>query len=91
MSHTAYLALGTNLGDRMVNLAQALVLLTPFASIKKWSRVYETPPWGYLDQPPFLNMVVEVETKLEPISLLDKLKFLEEKLGVKNPSATDRD
>lgn len=81
MSHTAYLALGTNLGDRMVNLTQALVLLTPFAAIKNWSRVYETPPWGYLDQPPFLNMVVEVETDLEPLSLLDKLKFLEEKIG----------
>lgn len=81
MSHTVYLALGTNLGDRMVNLTQALVLLTPFTQLRAWSKVYETPPWGYLDQPAFLNMVIEVETDLKPIDLLEKLKFLEEKIG----------
>lgn len=81
MSHTVYLALGTNLGDRMANLTQALVLLTPFAGLKQWSQVVETPPWGYLDQPAFLNMVVEIETELEPLDLLDRLKLLEEKIG----------
>lgn len=81
MSHTVILAVGTNLGDRMVNLTQALVLLIPFATLKKWSRVYETPPWGYLEQPAFLNMVVEAETDLEPLELLDRLKLLEEKIG----------
>lgn len=81
MSHTVFLALGTNLGDRMVNLAHALVLLIPHATLLKWSRVYETPPWGYLEQPAFLNMVVEAETDLEPVRLLEILKFLEEKIG----------
>lgn len=81
MIHTVYLALGTNLGDRMVNLAQALVLLTPVARLRNCSRVYETPPWGYLDQPAFLNMVIEAETDLEPPALLENLKFLEEKIG----------
>ncbi|MHB0922467.1 MAG: 2-amino-4-hydroxy-6-hydroxymethyldihydropteridine diphosphokinase [Bellilinea sp.] len=81
MSHTVYLALGTNLGDRMVNLAHALVLLTPHATLRNWSRVYETPPWGYLEQPAFFNMVVEAQTDLDPIDLLARLKFLEEKIG----------
>jgi 2-amino-4-hydroxy-6-hydroxymethyldihydropteridine diphosphokinase len=43
--------------------------------------VYETPPWGYTDQPAFLNMVSEAETALEPLALLDRLKALEEKIG----------
>lgn len=81
MSRSVYLALGTNLGDRMVNLTQALVLLAPIATLRRWSRVYETEPWGYLEQPPFLNMVVEAETDFEPLDLLDHLKFLEEKIG----------
>lgn len=81
MSRSVTLALGTNLGDRLVNLTQALVLLTPFAPLRSWSRVYETPPWGYHEQPSFLNMVVEAETGLEPLELLDRLKLLEEKIG----------
>ncbi len=47
--------------------------------------VYETPPWGYNDQPAFLNQVVEVQTELEPEDLLAKLKGIENNLGrVKN-------
>ncbi|MHB0964895.1 MAG: 2-amino-4-hydroxy-6-hydroxymethyldihydropteridine diphosphokinase [Bellilinea sp.] len=78
-----YLALGTNLGDRMLNLAHALTLLPPAVKLLRCSRVYETPPWGYLDQPDFLNMTIEGETTLEPLMLLDWLKLLEEKIGRK--------
>ena len=78
-----YLALGANLGDRMLNLAHALTLLPPAVKLLRCSRVYETPPWGYLDQPDFLNMVIEGETTLEPLVLLDRLKLLEEKIGRK--------
>lgn len=78
-----YLALGANLGDRMLNLAHALTLLPPAVKLLRCSRVYETPPWGYLDQPNFLNMVSEGETTLEPLDLLERLKFLEEKIGRK--------
>ncbi len=81
--HSASIALGTNLGDRLANLAQALTLLTAFSSLRRWSGVFETPPWGYLDQPAFLNMVIEVETSEQPLDLLDHLKFLEEKIGRK--------
>jgi 2-amino-4-hydroxy-6-hydroxymethyldihydropteridine diphosphokinase len=49
--------------------------------VKKKSPVYETPPWGYADQPPFLNQVVMVMTYLEPEQLLSHLKRLETVLG----------
>jgi 2-amino-4-hydroxy-6-hydroxymethyldihydropteridine diphosphokinase len=45
------------------------------------SPIYVTPPWGYLDQPDFLNQVIEVETVLHPIPLLHLLKDIEAKLG----------
>ena len=77
MEHTVYLALGTNIGNRSANLRAAISSLTPQMTLKKKSRVYETPPWGHKDQPPFLNQVVQVETYLEPEPLLNHLKRLE--------------
>ena len=47
----------------------------------KASRVYETPPWGYEEQPAFLNQVLQVETELDPPALLRHLKRIEKKLG----------
>ena len=79
--HTVYLALGSNLGDRLANLKQAIDSLTPQMEVKAKSSVYETPPWGYADQPKFLNQVVKAKTYLEPESLLKHLKRLEVALG----------
>ncbi len=80
-----YLALGTNLGNRLANLRDAINALAPDVTVLRESTVYETPPWGYTDQPAFLNMVVEAETSLHPRALLDFLKKREEELGrVKN-------
>lgn len=76
-----YLALGTNLGDRLANLRTAVDALPPGAAVLKKSRVYETPPWGYEDQPAFLNMVLQGETQLAPEALLKHVKDLEAKLG----------
>ena len=81
--HIVYLALGTNLGDRLANLKQAIASLTPQMEVKAKSSVYETPPWGYEDQPKFLNQVVKVKTYLEPEALLKHLKRLEVALGRK--------
>lgn len=81
MSHTVYLALGTNLGDRLANLQSAVAALQPVVSVRQVSPVYETAPWGYADQPNFLNQVVEAETRLAPVDLLDYLKRLEAALG----------
>lgn len=79
--HIVYLALGTNLGDRLANLKQAIAALTPQLEVKARSQVYETPPWGYEDQPKFLNQVVRAKTYLEPMPLLKHLKRLEVALG----------
>jgi hypothetical protein len=53
----------------------------PQMDVKKKSLVYETPPWGYTDQPAFLNQVVMVKTYMEPDALLSHLKRLETALG----------
>ena len=81
MNHVAYIALGTNLGNRPDNLRAALGALPPEVSVLAESHIYETPPWGYEDQPAFLNMVVKAETSLEPGALLEYLKQLEVQLG----------
>lgn len=78
-----YLALGSNLGNRLANLKQAILSLTPQMEVKAKSQVYETPPWGYEDQPKFLNQVIKVKTYLEPEPLLKHLKRLEVSLGRK--------
>lgn len=78
---TAFLALGTNLGDRMSNLDEALARLPPAVKILKQSPIYETKPWGITDQPLFLNMVVQVETGLSPSKLLMHLKHIETEMG----------
>jgi 2-amino-4-hydroxy-6-hydroxymethyldihydropteridine diphosphokinase len=81
--HIVYLALGTNLGDRPANLKQAIAALTPQMEVKAKSQVYETPPWGFEDQPKFLNQVLKVNTYLDPEPLLKHLKRLEVALGRK--------
>ncbi len=81
MNHTIYLALGTNLGDRSANLRAALNALPPEVKVITESKVHETPPWGYVDQPAFLNMVIQGETSLTPEALLKYLKQLEQQLG----------
>jgi 2-amino-4-hydroxy-6-hydroxymethyldihydropteridine diphosphokinase len=81
MKHTVYLALGTNLGDRIENLQAAVHALAPEVIVSAESKIYETSPWGYEDQPAFLNMAIRAETDLEPDSLLKYLKALEARLG----------
>lgn len=80
-SHTIYLALGTNLGDRMENLHRAIAALSPTVRVTALSPVYETPPWGYADQPAFLNMALAGETESDPPALIALLKKLETELG----------
>jgi 2-amino-4-hydroxy-6-hydroxymethyldihydropteridine diphosphokinase len=77
-----YLALGTNLGDRRANLQVAVEeLWTHGVQAIASSSVYETAPWGVLDQPDFLNACLQVETALEPVPLLDACKAVERALG----------
>ena len=81
MSERVYLALGSNLGDRLANLSRALQALSPYAAVQRVSPVVETDPWGVLDQPDFLNQVAEAETDLPPLELLAGLKEIERTLG----------
>lgn len=81
LPHTTYIALGTNLGDRQANLQAALSVLPPQVRVTGQSHIYETEPWGYADQPAFLNMVIRAETELTPDALLSHLKGLEQTLG----------
>jgi len=81
MEHIVYLALGSNMGNRLANLKNAISNLTPQLNVKKKSPVYETPPWGFKEQDAFLNQVLMAETYLEPEALLGHLKRLETALG----------
>ena len=83
MEHDIHLSIGTNLGDRIANLRAALNAMPPELEPVAVSRVYETPPWGYTDQPAFLNLAVHARTGLGPESLLRKLKQMEVRIGRK--------
>ena len=76
-----YLGLGSNLGDRKVNLTKSLEFLTQRLRIEKSSSIYETEPMYNPDQPLFLNMVCQVTTRLAPAQLLTLLKGIESKMG----------
>jgi GTP cyclohydrolase IV len=78
---TAYLGLGSNLGDRKQNLAQALELMSRHMVVEKVSSIYETEPVGYKEQPLFLNAVCRISTELNPEKLLRLAKNIEAKLG----------
>jgi 2-amino-4-hydroxy-6-hydroxymethyldihydropteridine diphosphokinase len=81
MTSRVLIALGTNLGDRSANLMDAIERMRPAVRILARSPIYETPPWGYADQPYFLNQVIQGETMLEPVELLDLLKKIEAEMG----------
>ncbi|MDP9341319.1 MAG: 2-amino-4-hydroxy-6-hydroxymethyldihydropteridine diphosphokinase [Actinomycetota bacterium] len=83
MSVTAYLGLGSNLGDRLANLRRAVDLLgaTPGITVVRSSRVYETDPVGGPSQPDYLNAVVEVATELGAVELLRACQAIEQELG----------
>jgi 2-amino-4-hydroxy-6-hydroxymethyldihydropteridine diphosphokinase len=79
----AFVALGSNLGDRVAYLARARDALTalPGTSVLATSRVYETAPQDVTDQPPFLNQVVCLETGLAPLELLRACQAIEDANG----------
>jgi 2-amino-4-hydroxy-6-hydroxymethyldihydropteridine diphosphokinase len=83
MAHLIYLSLGTNLGNRLANLQNAIAALPTKIEPVVLSSVYESEPWGYTDQPTFLNQVVKANTDLEPEPLLEFIKETEIHLGRK--------
>ena len=82
MTRRVYLALGSNLGDREAHLRDALqVLRDGGVAIDAVSSLYETPPWGVIEQPAFLNAAVGGKTDLGARELLALAKRIEAEAG----------
>jgi len=79
----AYVALGSNLGDPRQQVLDAIAALAglPETRLLRRSALYRTPPWGVLQQPPFVNAVVELDTGLSPRALLQALLSIEQQAG----------
>jgi 2-amino-4-hydroxy-6-hydroxymethyldihydropteridine diphosphokinase len=80
-SVTAYIGVGTNLGERGANLLAAVSMLREVAQVTAVSGIYETDPVGYADQPHFWNAVVQITTSLSPAELLERLLEIEQRMG----------
>jgi len=77
-----FILLGSNRGKREDHIFKALELIRIQAGeVIHKSALYESPPWGFEDPTPFLNLVVEIETTRDPQDLLDQLLNIEIKLG----------
>jgi len=76
---TAYVGLGSNLGGREAMIGRAVELLGD--EVIAVSSLLETEPWGYVDQPRFVNAVARLETSRTPRELLDRLLEIERELG----------
>ena len=83
----AYIALGSNLGERESMIRQALEALSllPETDLVRASSLYDTEPVGDVDQPNFLNAVAQVETDLPAAQLLWNLQLIEKRLGRERP------
>lgn len=75
------ISLGSNLGNRKINLEEALGYLSRFTGINSVSSMYITQPVGGIDQPDFMNAVAEVRTGMLPGCLLSELKRIETEMG----------
>lgn len=82
ITQQVYLGLGSNLGQPLAQLGEAIRALRTIATKRLCkSRVYHTAAWGVTDQPPFLNQVVALETTLGPFALLDAVLEIEQQMG----------
>ncbi len=82
-SNAAYIALGSNVGQREQTLMSAVRKLDALAGTKivRLSNIYETEPVGYVEQPAFLNMVAALETALDPYALFAEMCRIEQEAG----------
>jgi 2-amino-4-hydroxy-6-hydroxymethyldihydropteridine diphosphokinase len=81
--NTCYLGLGSNIGFRTANIKSAMELVRTVTKTKfiRMSSLIETKPFGYTEQPNFMNCVVEISTELKPQKLLTECLRIENKLG----------
>jgi 2-amino-4-hydroxy-6-hydroxymethyldihydropteridine diphosphokinase len=85
MKNYSYIALGSNIGDRLYYLREAVKMLDSHEqiSVAATSSIYETEPVGYVNQDKFLNMVIKIYTTLSPFALLDVTQKIEQTFGRK--------
>ncbi|MEK7828704.1 MAG: 2-amino-4-hydroxy-6-hydroxymethyldihydropteridine diphosphokinase [Deltaproteobacteria bacterium] len=83
MSHTVFISIGSNIGDRLENCKKAIKTLADNENIRliKMSSFYETEPWGEIEQDWFVNCVVKIETSLDVKALFALLQDIEKGLG----------
>ncbi len=83
MSHTAFISIGSNIGDKLENCRKAIERIVDGKSVKlvKMSSFYETEPWGEIEQDWFINCVVKIKTSLDAGTLLALLQNVEKGLG----------
>ena len=81
--HTAYVGAGSNIGNKLLKCKNGIAALTEAKKtvLKDWSRFYKTEPVDYKDQDWFVNLVVKIETTLDPFQLLNELKSIERDTG----------
>ena len=84
MTHTVYLSLGSNLGNRKQLLLDAIEKINKkVGNVVRQSSFYETKPWGFESENLFLNAAVKVTTKLSPTELLEVTQQIEREMGRK--------
>lgn len=79
--NTAYIGIGSNLGNRVENCNDALRYITQFCEVTNTSSLYESEPAGYTQQPTFINAVLKIRTDKSPEMLLSSLKLIEKRMG----------
>ena len=83
MNNRIFLGLGSNIGDRYENLQSSIQKISSFKyfHLVQKSPIYETSPLYNTNQPSFLNLVIEINTDLSPIQILDFIKNIEKDMG----------
>mgnify|MGYP001272079215 CR=1 FL=1 len=83
INNNVFLSLGSNIGDRKLNIERALIELRSVSDILATSSIYKTEPMGFTNQEEFYNCILEVKTKLSPKKLLYEIKKIERRMGRK--------
>jgi 2-amino-4-hydroxy-6-hydroxymethyldihydropteridine diphosphokinase len=79
--HCAYLLMGSNLGNRLIQLQQAREALSTYGAVLQASSIYETAAWGKESLPPHYNQALRLQTVLSPLELLQAIHLIEQQLG----------
>lgn len=84
MTEGIFLLLGSNLGDKLLHLSQAISKIEEqIGKVEKVSSIYETAAWGKTNQPSFYNQVIKISTSLKPLQILKIVLQIEHEIGRK--------